>query len=162
MSLSLALGRLITLLAGLGVVERHPHSRVSSYIKPGLDATVAWGKKDLVLLNRFPYPVTISAYTESTNRKFKDRIVVAISADKNYDAVAYELFHKATRKHKVVEILDRNLDVGKRVVKQKGTPRVYAVIYRKVKIGEDVVEEKYRSLYKSADEIVRVGARNHE
>ncbi len=39
------------LLAGLGVVERHRHSSPVDYVAPGEDATIAWGAKDLRLLN---------------------------------------------------------------------------------------------------------------
>ncbi|MEN9262298.1 MAG: VanW family protein [Thermostichus sp. HHBFW_bins_43] len=49
------------LLAGLKVVERHPHyTRVES-VPPGLDATVWYGLADLKLQNPFPWPVRLRA-----------------------------------------------------------------------------------------------------
>lgn len=45
--------------AGLVVVERQTHSRPSSYIKLGLDATVSFPDLDLKLMNPFDFPVAI-------------------------------------------------------------------------------------------------------
>ncbi|MBN2804265.1 MAG: VanW family protein [Deltaproteobacteria bacterium] len=45
--------------AGLVIEDRVPHSRPSSYIKLGLDATVSYPNKDLKLRNPLNYPVVI-------------------------------------------------------------------------------------------------------
>jgi vancomycin resistance protein YoaR len=45
--------------AGLIVVDRQPHSRPSSYIKLGLDATVSYPDLDLKVRNPFDFPVVI-------------------------------------------------------------------------------------------------------
>ncbi|MCP4600924.1 MAG: hypothetical protein GY847_10415 [Proteobacteria bacterium] len=45
--------------AGLIVMERRPHSRPSSYIKLGLDATVSYPALDLKIRNPFDFPVVI-------------------------------------------------------------------------------------------------------
>lgn len=45
--------------AGLEVVERQPHSRPSSYIRIGLDATVSYPNIDLKLRNPFEFPVVL-------------------------------------------------------------------------------------------------------
>ncbi|MBW2278749.1 MAG: VanW family protein, partial [Deltaproteobacteria bacterium] len=45
--------------AGLTIVERQPHSRPSSYIKLGLDATVSYPDLDIVLRNPLDFPVVI-------------------------------------------------------------------------------------------------------
>ena len=39
------------LLSEVGIIERHAHSRPSSYVPNGLDATVDYGAKDLVIQN---------------------------------------------------------------------------------------------------------------
>ncbi len=49
------------LLAGLEVVERHPHYTVVESVPPGLDATVWYGLADLRLKNPFPWPVRLRA-----------------------------------------------------------------------------------------------------
>ncbi len=52
------------LFAGLRMAERYPHSRPSSYIRMGLDATVSWPTVDLRVANPFPFPVVIHATTD--------------------------------------------------------------------------------------------------
>ncbi len=47
------------LLAGMEVVERHPHSRVVSHIPPGRDATIASWRKDLKLRNSSDKPLQL-------------------------------------------------------------------------------------------------------
>jgi vancomycin resistance protein YoaR len=45
--------------AGLTILERHPHSRPSFYIKLGLDAAVSYPTINLVIRNDHPFPVVI-------------------------------------------------------------------------------------------------------
>jgi len=47
------------LLAGMEVVERHPHSRTVGHVPPGRDATIASWRKDLKLKNPHPYPLQL-------------------------------------------------------------------------------------------------------
>lgn len=52
----------VSLVAGLGILERHPHSRdiyddQTRYAPLGADATVAYGFKDLRILNPTPAPI---------------------------------------------------------------------------------------------------------
>ncbi len=47
------------LLAGLEILERHPHTVAPSYVPLGMDAAVAFGVADLRLHNPFPFPVRI-------------------------------------------------------------------------------------------------------
>lgn len=49
------------LLAGMKIVERHPHAAPVSSVPPGRDAMVASGRADLALLNNGPEPVRIEA-----------------------------------------------------------------------------------------------------
>ena len=55
------------LLAGLKTIERYSHEKQMSYVKGGLDATVAsvgnYSKVDLKFKNTYEYPIYISAYT---------------------------------------------------------------------------------------------------
>jgi vancomycin resistance protein VanW len=56
----------VSLIAGLEILERHPHSRDiydnhTRYAPLGADATVAYGFKDLRVLNSFPFPVCFRA-----------------------------------------------------------------------------------------------------
>lgn len=52
------------LFAGLEILERRNHSRPSGYIRPGLDATVAYPVLDLRLRNGFDFPVVVAASPE--------------------------------------------------------------------------------------------------
>lgn len=52
------------LLAGLGIRERVPHDRVVASVPPGADATVWYGKADLMVANPGPAPVKIVASSE--------------------------------------------------------------------------------------------------
>lgn len=51
-------------LAGIQPTERYSHSAVVDYVPLGLDATIAENSKDLKFVNRFAYPISISAVTE--------------------------------------------------------------------------------------------------
>ncbi|MGY2979112.1 vancomycin resistance protein VanW [Thermostichus sp. OS-CIW-31] len=55
------------LLAGLEVVERHPHYRQVESVPPGLDATVWYGLADLKLRNPFPWPVRVRVQIRGPN-----------------------------------------------------------------------------------------------
>ena len=45
--------------AGLPILDRHPHSRPSSYIKMGLDAAVSYPQLNLRFQNDLPFPVVL-------------------------------------------------------------------------------------------------------
>lgn len=49
------------LVAGLEIVERHPHQFAPTYVPPGRDAAVAYSDVDLVVRNPYDFPVTIHA-----------------------------------------------------------------------------------------------------
>ncbi|MFO0757253.1 MAG: VanW family protein [Byssovorax sp.] len=50
------------LFGAMEIVERQSHSRPSTYIKMGLDATVSYPKTDLKIKNTLPYPVILHGY----------------------------------------------------------------------------------------------------
>lgn len=43
-------------------IELHHHSLQSSYVKPGFDATVAYGYKDFAFKNTYDFPIQIESY----------------------------------------------------------------------------------------------------
>lgn len=47
------------LLAGMEILERHPHSRTVGHIPPGRDATISSWRKDLKFRNRHPVPLQL-------------------------------------------------------------------------------------------------------
>lgn len=68
------------LLAGLQIIERHPHSRTVGYVPPGRDATIASWRKDLKLANPHKTPLMLkvtqqderltAAFWSTTEKKF--------------------------------------------------------------------------------------------
>ena len=64
------------LIAGLEVLERHPHRFAPSYCPPGRDAAVAFSGVDLRLRNPYDFPITVSAKFEG------EHLVVGFSASK--------------------------------------------------------------------------------
>ena len=53
-----------TLIADLQIVNRSPHSYVSSYMPMGMDATVSWGGPHFTFKNNTNYPIRIEAKVE--------------------------------------------------------------------------------------------------
>ena len=61
----------IALIAGLKIVERHNHSvdiytESDRYTPLGTDATVAYGYKDLRIVNSYPFPIQFKLTVEAT------------------------------------------------------------------------------------------------
>ena len=50
------------LLADLKITECYPHGYISSYVSPGLDASVNWPTADFKFVNTTNYPIKIEAY----------------------------------------------------------------------------------------------------
>ena len=51
-----------TLIADLEIINRKPHSYVSSYMPAGMDATVNWGGPDFTFRNSTNYPIKIEMW----------------------------------------------------------------------------------------------------
>lgn len=52
------------LLAGLPILERHPHTFAPSYAPPGRDAAVAYAGVDLRMRNPYPWPLVVHVRPE--------------------------------------------------------------------------------------------------
>ena len=59
------------LRAGLGVVERHPHSGLVSYAPPGCDAGVVYGVEDMKFQNTTPFPLLVKSQTADDHITFQ-------------------------------------------------------------------------------------------
>lgn len=53
-----------TLIADLEIINRQPHSFVSSYMPLGTDATVSWGGPEFTFKNNFNYPIRIETWVD--------------------------------------------------------------------------------------------------
>ena len=49
---------------GIEPTEHHNHSKASSYVEKGMDATVAYPNKNFVFINTCEYPIMFEAYTD--------------------------------------------------------------------------------------------------
>lgn len=65
------------LLAGLEIVERHPHSRAVAHVPPGRDATISSWRKDLKLRNPFPHPLLLRITSDNDRLTASFRSAVA-------------------------------------------------------------------------------------
>lgn len=65
------------LLAGLEIVERHPHSRAVAHVPPGRDATISSWRKDLKMRNPFPHPLMLRITSNHNRLTASFRSVVA-------------------------------------------------------------------------------------
>lgn len=149
------------LYAGLNIVEQHPHSRISSYIRPGLDATVDWStSKDLVIENPYSFPVTMTVITYEGRREAEEIVRVVFSAPVEVPEVSIRLYRRQLSSFNTVEEIDPTLDPGARRTVEPGTPRVYVVMRRTFETLDGFPErsrETRRLTYESSDRIVLVG-----
>ena len=60
-----------TLIADLEIIDRSPHSYVSSYMPMGMDATVSWGGPHFSFKNNTNYPIRIEAEVSDGYVKIK-------------------------------------------------------------------------------------------
>ncbi len=144
--------------AGLGITQHTPHSRPSSYVRGGLDATVVYpvGKSkgvDLKIQNDYDFPVAIHfivARGKSTVR--------ILGKKRPYDEIVFE--RKVTKElpFRVITREDDTMPVGSMTVDQPGYPGYRLYTYRKFyKDGKMVNQEKTPVHYRPVVEYVRVG-----
>jgi vancomycin resistance protein YoaR len=138
--------------AGLIVEERQPHSRPSSYIKMGLDATVVYPSVDLKLRNPFEYPVvihyTVANGVARAELRAKERPFTVTLLRKVLGSVPFPV--------KTVD--DPHLARGAEVISQIGVPG-YTVRRYKI-IERDKVGYRFPSIdtYPPTVQIVHRGA----
>jgi vancomycin resistance protein YoaR len=150
--------------AGLEIVRSTPHSRPSTYIPMGLDATVVWPYVDLKLKNPYDFPVVLH-YTVN-----QGTVKVEILGKKKPYNVAYdrEIVNEVGFGTQVRH--DATMPAGQRIIEQEGYPG-YQIIRRryvytgKWKLGKDgepepeglVSKKEWVMAYPSTTQIVRLG-----
>lgn len=106
------------LLAGLGVVERHPHSGYVRYAPAGCDASVVYGLKDLQFRNTTSSPILLHVDYQT------DKLGVQIFGTP--PPVGYQVVVKPTHYEaltpSVIEKPDATLPTGAMVVEQTARP----------------------------------------
>jgi vancomycin resistance protein YoaR len=139
------------LFSGLEIVERHPHTRPSGYIKMGLDATVVYPTITLRLKNGFAFPVVL-------HETVRDGVVRAeVLGPKRTRTVTFIRKIDEVTPFQEVERPDPKLPDGVKVLSQRGIPGFKIHRYRVVRDGPFAVREKWNDVYPPTTQIIRVG-----
>ncbi|MFZ5894384.1 MAG: VanW family protein [Myxococcota bacterium] len=137
--------------AGLGIVERYPHTRPSSYIKMGLDATVVYPTINFRVKNPFDFPIVFHETVKNGVVRAEvlgpKRALTVTFIRRVLDAIPYE----------EVERPDKDLPHGLRVLGQRGVPGFKLRRYRIVRDGDHAVRDRWDDVYPPTTQIVRVG-----
>jgi vancomycin resistance protein YoaR len=102
--------------AGLTILERHPHSRPSFYIKLGLDAAVSYPTINLVFRNDHPFPVVIRMQLEGGAARSE------VLGLEQRDMVTFVRRVDGVTPYTESETQDSSLPSGVRVLGQRGVP----------------------------------------
>ncbi len=135
---------------GLDIVERLPHSRPSSYIQMGLDATVVYPVVDLKLRNPYPFPVVVHAFTDGPKLHFELR--------------GKQRLARVTFSRELKEVLpyDRKIEekagIGRTqvIIKQHGMAGFKIERKRIVRMNGREKEEKENDTYPATNEVLVV------
>lgn len=137
--------------AGLDIVERYPHTRPSSYIKMGLDATVVYPTINFRIANPFDFPIVLHQSVKAGIVRAeilgpkKDEIVTLIR--RIDEAIAYEELERP----------DDSLPEGERVLAQRGIPGFKLHRYRITRRGPHATRERWSDVYPPTAQIIRIG-----
>jgi len=144
--------------SGLPVAERRNHSFYISHYPKGRDATVSWGGPDFKFRNDTDKWVMIATgYSNSS-------VTISLyGTDPGYDVTSEVGSWTNVKSHPVKEVKDDTMPEGSRVTEDAGVDGRTIVVKRIVKKDGTVVrEDTFRSVYKSKQEIVRVGTKKAE
>lgn len=141
--------------SGLPVVERHNHSQYISHYPKGRDATVSWGGPDFKFKNDTDHWILIATgYTNSS-------VTISLyGTDPGYDVTYKTGDWTDIKSYPVREIEDATMPEGMKVVEERGVTGRTIVVSRTVtKNGAVVREDTFKSVYRAAEEVVRVGTK---
>lgn len=141
--------------SGLPVVERHNHSLYISHYPKGRDATVSWNGPNFKFKNDTPNWILVAtSYTNSS-------VTISLYGTNPGYKVTYETGPWTNLVDPPVkEIKDPTLPVGSKVVEERGVSgRTIVVIRTVTKNGSVIRTDTFKSVYKPAEEVVRVGTK---
>lgn len=141
--------------AGLPLLERNPHTRPSSYLWLGLDATVAYPKLNFSFRNDLPQPVALGVTVEEGRVRAEVRGPAALQRE-----VRFERQIDGFTPYQEISRSDPELPRGVRVLAQRGVPGFKLTTYRVVSglEGEAPRREKREQTYPPTAQIWRVGS----
>ncbi|PKM88246.1 MAG: hypothetical protein CVU87_07880 [Firmicutes bacterium HGW-Firmicutes-12] len=127
----------LLLMAGIEIMERHPHSVQIYYVPLGRDATVVYGKKDLVFLNNTDSYLLLKTSLNGLE------LTMSLYGNEAGADLEIEIYTKILRKipFSKIETLDDNLPPGGSRVLNQGQNGYITETYRIFKTTESPVEE---------------------
>ena len=138
--------------AGLEIVERYAHTRPSSYIKMGLDATVVYPTIDFRVKNPFDFPVVL-------HQTVRNGVVRAeVLGPRQPLTVTFIRRITDTMPFEQLERPDDRLPKGVRVLAQRGVPGFKLVRYRILREDVHARRERFADTYPPTSQIIRVGS----
>lgn len=139
--------------AGLDIVRTTNHSRPSTYVPMGLDATVVYPTVDLKMRNPYDFPVVIHY------RVARGQSVVEILGKKRpWDKVVFEREILEEQPFETQERLDAELAWGAEVHDQLGFNGYTLTRFRQFYKGDKMVkQDKWKVVYKPVTEYIRRG-----
>lgn len=137
---------------GLEIVKSRPHSRPSSYVDMGLDATVVYPVVDLVLKNPYDFPVALHMTVN------QGKVVAEVLGPRRPYQVAFERQIKERTSYNTIVRHDQRLLTGTEALAQRGMRGFKVKRVRKFyEAGEEVRSESWDLDYPATTEIVRRG-----
>lgn len=143
--------------AGLKIIERHNHSFYISHYPAGRDATVSYGGYDLKFKNDYKSWILIKA------RATQSRITISFYGTSEGRRVQFETKGPYDFKpYATEEIKDPGLPAGVRKVEDRGIAGRRYVVIRYVYDGSGKLlhKDRFVSIYRPKNEIVRVGTKD--
>jgi len=142
------------LLAGLDIVERHPHMMPVHYVKLTRDATVEWAQGlDLRVRNSLSHPLLIKASAAG------GRVTMTLLGNRS-DKVDVDLIvsNVSTTPAEVKEVPDGALEPGTRKVEEPGRAGHRGTLTRIVRRnGVEIKRDGHTDHYRSKTKVVLVG-----
>ncbi len=139
--------------AGLDIVRTTPHSRPSTYVPMGLDATVVWPNTDLKMMNPYEFPVVIH-YRVARG----EAVVEVLGKQRPWDKIAFEREVLEEKPFETEERPDEKLPEGFQSFDQVGFPGYELMRFRRFyKDGKLVKSDKWKLTYRPVTEYIRVG-----
>lgn len=140
-----------TFFAGLEIVERYPHTRPSSYIKMGLDATVVYPTINFRVKNTYDFPVVLHEIVKN------GRVRAEVLGPKRVRTVTLIRRIAAAIPYPELERPDKSVPDGMRLLGQRGVPGFKVRRYRITREGSHAVRERWDDVYPPTAQIIRVG-----
>ncbi|MEM9074609.1 MAG: VanW family protein [Myxococcota bacterium] len=137
------------LQGGLEIVEHRTHSRPSSYVDAGLDATVSWGRIDYKVRNPYAFPVRVHAFANDGVMQ------VSLEIPEQADAPTFEIETHTIRRIPVREEVVQDEAVSERTIVRTGRE---GLVVRVTRISAEGEREVVRQRYRAARRVVHVPA----